>query len=100
MVLLAKADYLGRTLTDEERNSFDAGDWLLTEAEQMNVRDEAPRPLLMGRHLLAMGMSPGPEMGEVLNEAFEKQLNGDLQTEDDAITWAKLNLLNLSNLAP
>ena len=100
LVLLAKADYLGRTLTDEERKSFDAGDWLLAEAEQMNVRDEAPRPLLMGRHLLAMGMSPGPEMGEVLNEAFEKQLNGDLQTEDDAITWVKSNLPNLSNLAP
>ena len=100
LVLLAKADYLGRTLTDEERKSFDAGDWLLTEAERMNVRDEAPRPLLMGRHLLAMGMSPGPEMGEVLNEAFEKQLNGDLQTEDDAITWVKSNLPDMSNLAP
>ena len=100
LVLLAKADYLGRTLTDEERKSFDAGDWLLAEAERMNVRDEAPRPLLMGRHLLAMGMSPGPKMGEVLNEAFEKQLNGDLQTEDDAITWVKSNFPNLSNLAP
>jgi len=100
LVLLAKADYLGRTLTDKERKSFDAGDWLLAEAERMNVRDEAPRPLLMGRHLLAMGMSPGPEMGEVLNEAFEKQLNGDLQTEDDAITWVKSNFPNLSNLAP
>jgi tRNA nucleotidyltransferase (CCA-adding enzyme) len=100
LVLLAKADYLGRTLTDEERKSFDAGDWLLAEAERMNVRDEAPRPLLMGRHLLAMGMSPGPEMGEVLNEAFEKQLNGDLQTEDDAITWVKSNLPDMSNIAP
>jgi len=100
LVLLAKADYLGRTLTVEERKCFDAGDWLLAEAERMNVHDEAPRPLLMGRHLLAMGMSPGPEMGEVLHLAFEKQLNGELQTEDDAITWVKLNVPNLSGIAP
>ena len=64
----------------------------------MEVRDEAPRPLLMGRHLLAMGMSPGPKMGEFLSQAFEKQLNGDLLTEDDAISWAKSNLPTLSGL--
>ena len=51
----------------------------------------------MGRHLLAMGMSPGPKMGKVLHQAFEKQLNGDLQTEEDAITWVKSNLSNLSS---
>ena len=97
LVLLAKADYLGRTLTVEERKKFDAGDWLLAEVKRMNVRDEAPRPLLMGRHLLAMGMSPGPKMGKVLHQAFEKQLNGELQTKGDAITWVKSNLSNLSS---
>ena len=99
LVLLAKADYLGQAPSKEQRASFEAGDWLLAEAERMEVRDEAPRPLLMGRHLLAMGMSPGPEMGEFLSQAFEKQLNGDLQTEDDAISWAKSNLPTLSGLA-
>jgi len=98
LVLLAKADYLGQAPSKEQRASFEAGDWLLAEAERMEVRDEAPRPLLMGRHLLAMGMSPGPEMGEFLSQAFEKQLNGDLQTEDDAISWAKSNLPTLFGL--
>ena len=99
LVLLAKADYMGQALSKEERANFEAGEWLLAEAERMEVRDEAPRPLLMGRHLLAMGMSPGPEMGEFLSQAFEKQLNGDLQTEDDAISWAKSNLPTLSGLS-
>jgi len=99
LVLLAKADYLGQAPNKEQRVSFEAGDWLLAEAERMEVRDEAPRPLLKGRHLLAMGMSPGPEMGAFLRQAFEKQLNGDLQTKDDAISWAKSNLPTLFGIA-
>jgi tRNA nucleotidyltransferase (CCA-adding enzyme) len=94
LVLLARADYFGRTLTQEERKCFEAGDWLLDEAERMDVYDEAPRPLLMGRHLLALGMSPGPEIGIILKQAFERQLNGDFLGEDDAISWAESNLLN------
>ena len=98
LVLLAKADYFGRTLTKKERACFEAGNWLLAEAERMDVRDEAPRPLLMGKHLLKLGMSPGPEMGKILKLAFEKQLNGDLQTNDEAISWAKSNYPDLSVL--
>lgn len=92
LVLLAKADFFGSTLIQKNKPRFAAGDWLLIEAEKMGVNEEGPRPLLLGRHLLALGMSPGPEMGVILKKAFEKQLNGDLEKEDDAISWAKSNL--------
>ena len=92
LVLLARADYFGRTLSHHKNTRFEAGDWLLAEAERMEVLDEAPRPLLQGRHLLALGMSPGPEMGVILRQAFELQLNGDFQKENDAISWAKSNI--------
>jgi len=98
LVLLARADYFGRTLPQVELSSFEAGEWLLTEAKRMNVHKNAPRPLLLGRHLLALGMSPGPKMGIILKNAFEKQLNGDLEKEEDAITWAKSNLTTLLRL--
>ncbi len=91
LILLAKADYLGRNLTAKEKACFEAGDWLLAEAERMNIKDEGPRPLLMGKHLLKLGMSPGPAMGKILKLAFEKQLNGDFQTNEQAILWAKSN---------
>jgi tRNA nucleotidyltransferase (CCA-adding enzyme) len=94
LVLLSRADYFGRTLAENERTHFEAGDWLLDEAERMNVRDEMPRPLLLGRHLLALGMKPGPEIGLILKQAFESQLNGDFQKEDAAISWAKSYLSN------
>ena len=98
LILLAKADYLGRNLTEKERECFEAGEWLLEEAERMNVKDEGPRPLLMGKHLLKLGMHPGPEMGKILKLAFEKQLNGDLHTNEQAISWAKSNYPNLSGI--
>jgi tRNA nucleotidyltransferase (CCA-adding enzyme) len=60
----------------------------------MDVRNKAPRPLLLGRHLLALGVTPGPGMGLILKQAFESQLNGDFQKEDDAIDWAKSYLSN------
>ena len=89
LILLAKADYLGRNLTKKERGNFEAGDWLLKEAYKMKVVDEGPRPLLMGKDLLKLGIPSGPEMGKILKIAFEKQLNGDLQTNKQAISWVK-----------
>ena len=94
LVLLARADYFGRILSDDERTHFEAGDWLLDEADRINVLGEAPRPLLLGRHLLALGMKPGVEIGLVLKQAFERQLNGDFQKEEAAISWAKSYLSN------
>ena len=65
----------------------------------MNVKDDGPHPLLMGKHLLKLGMSPGPEIGKILNLAFEKQLNGDFQTNEQAIFWVKSNYPDLAGIA-
>ena len=53
----------------------------------------------MGKHLLKLGMSPGPEIGKILKLAFEKQLNGDFQTSEQAIFWVKSNFLDLEGVA-
>ena len=44
-----------------------------------------PAPLLLGRHVLAMGVSPGPRVGEVLRLVYEEQLDGIVTTLDEAI---------------
>ena len=99
LIMLAKADYLGRNLTEKERECFEAGDWLLAEAERMNIKDDGPCPMLMGKDLLKLGMSPGPKMGIILKLAFEKQLNGELQTNEQAISWAKSNFPELAGIS-
>ncbi|MFA6563969.1 MAG: CCA tRNA nucleotidyltransferase [Verrucomicrobiia bacterium] len=47
-----------------------------------------PAPLLTGDDLLAMGMKPSPEMGALLREARELQLEEKLRTRDEALVWA------------
>ena len=81
---LAKSDCLGRTGT------FDcsAMDWFLDRARALGVEHEAPQPLLMGRHLLHLGLSPGPQIGQILSQVYDQQLDGVVQTLEEAIQTA------------
>jgi tRNA nucleotidyltransferase (CCA-adding enzyme) len=85
---LARADCLGRA------GSFDcsAMDWFLERARELGVEHQPPTPLLMGRHLLDLGLRPGPDVGQVLKSVYEKQLDGAVTTVEEAIAEAKLVL--------
>ena len=77
---LAKSDCLGRT------GPFDcsAMDWFLSRARALGVEHAPPAPLLLGRHLLALGMTPGPEIGRILKAVYERQLDGQCTTLEAA----------------
>jgi tRNA nucleotidyltransferase (CCA-adding enzyme) len=81
---VAKADCLGRT------GAFDcsAMDWFLQRARELGVDRSPPRPLVLGRHLLELGMQPGPDMGVVLKQVYERQLDGEIKTTEDGIRLA------------
>ena len=81
---LAQADCMGRT------GEFDcsAMDWFLERARALGVQHEAPKPLLLGRHLLGLGMTPGPRIGAVLRQVYERQLDGEIRSLEDAKTAA------------
>ena len=80
-----RADCHGRVGT------FDcsAMDWFLERARALGVEHEAPKPILMGRHLLDLGVPPGPRMGEILKAVYEQQLDGVVTTLDQAIETAR-----------
>jgi tRNA nucleotidyltransferase (CCA-adding enzyme) len=67
---------------------FAAGAWLTERARVLGVSDRPPDPLLKGRHLLELGFQPGPELGVLLREAFERQLDGTIASLDQALRWA------------
>lgn len=99
LVRVATADYLGRTTPEAlAREPFEPGIWLLERAKSLGVREEGPAPILMGRHLIQLGVKPGPEMGKILKAAFEVQLDGGFDTEASAIEWAK-DTLNKSSVS-
>lgn len=56
-------------------------------AANLKIDKEAPKPVLLGRHLLDRGMRPGPEMGKILKSAFEAQINGEFVSEQEAGEW-------------
>ena len=92
LLLVAEADHFGRTTDDALRREFPAKQWLLDQASKLDVRDEKPKPFLKGRHLLQLGMRPGPQMGKVLEEAFTLQLDGAIISLEEAKAWANQRL--------
>ncbi len=94
IVRVATADHFGRTTPDAIARQFPAGDWLLQRAANLKVKQNKPKPLLKGRHLLALGMSPGPKMGELIQQSFELQLDGQFNTLEAATAWAERQLKN------
>jgi len=81
----ARADCHGRGGT------FDcsAMDWFIDRARTLGVEHRPPAPILMGRHLLELGMRPGPEVGAVLKAVYELQLDSIVTTLDEAMRRAR-----------
>ena len=89
---VAKADSLGRNADWVPREKWfnaKAQDWFIERAKQLEVDRGAPAPLLMGRHLLELGMEPGPAMGEVAQKIYELQLDGEITSLEDAKAAAR-----------
>jgi tRNA nucleotidyltransferase (CCA-adding enzyme) len=66
------------------RGDDEAAEWFLKKMESLGVADGPPAPLLMGRHLLEMGMTPGPRVGEILQTVYARQLAGEVSTLEAA----------------
>jgi tRNA nucleotidyltransferase (CCA-adding enzyme) len=67
-------------------------DWFIARARRLGVEHQPPPPLLLGRHVLALGIPPGPRVGAILRQVYEKQLDGDVATVDDAIAEARRSI--------
>ena len=82
---LARADCLGRP------GPFDcsAMDWFLDRARALGVEHRPPAPILLGRHVLAMGLAPGPAVGRIVKAVYERQLDGAVTDLDSALAEAR-----------
>jgi tRNA nucleotidyltransferase (CCA-adding enzyme) len=49
-------------------------------------------PILLGRHVLEMGLEPGPKVGEITKAVYELQLDGRVRTLEDAKNAARAML--------
>ena len=82
---VAESDCRGRT------GSFDCSgiEWFLGRARELGVQHEPPPPLLKGRHLLELGVPPGPGMGAILRQVYERQLDGRVTSVEEGLAAAR-----------
>lgn len=67
---------------------LDIYNFLREEEKKLGEKPALRPPLLTGDDLIKMGLSPGPELGSLLAEIRERQLQDELQTPDEARQWA------------
>lgn len=88
LIVVITADQFGRPPRPREISA--AVHTLEARASELALQSSAPRPVLLGRHLLALGCKPGPAMGEILAAAFEAQLDGEFATLESATGWLRV----------
>ena len=89
---VAKADSLGRNASWVPREQWygsEAQEWFIQRSRELQVEQRPPDPFLLGRHLLELGVEPGPRMGEITRPVYEMQLDGRVRSLDEAIEEAK-----------
>jgi poly(A) polymerase len=80
---LHKLDCLG------SHGDLELYDFLIQQAEELKKQPTIRPPLLTGKDLIALGMKPGKELGALLHEIREKQLQDELKTPRQAKAWVK-----------
>lgn len=88
LAAVMRADSNGRPpLTSPETHA--RIDELVARAHALELERAAPRPLVLGRHLIALGHQPGPKFRSVLEAAFEAQLDGAFTDEAGGLAWLR-----------
>lgn len=84
LIATAEADWRGRTLPDAD-GPFPAGDsWAATITEQ-RLDQEPTRPLVQGRDVLALGIAPGPVVGDLIDRVEDARDRGEIRTREEAL---------------
>lgn len=86
LVLLAEADFLGRSTAEAKRGIYEAGAWLLEQAKALQVEGAPPQPLVRGRDLIRSGLQPSPAFGKILEKLYHMQLEGSIKDRESGIT--------------
>ncbi len=85
------ADHRGRPpLVSREQEARIAA--FQARIQELNLQQSTPAPILLGRHLIAKGLSPSPRFKEILDAAFEAQMDGAIASDEDANAWLEAYL--------
>ena len=80
LCLVCLADCLGRDILDKDK-CYKATEWLLEKAKELEIHNEPIKALVQGRDLIALGFEPSQKFKEILDFAFDLQLDEHLEKE-------------------
>lgn len=80
LCLVCLADCLGRDIKDKEKCPK-ATKWLLDKAKELDIHNEPIKPIVQGRDLIELGFKPSSAFKEILDFAFELQIEEDMQKD-------------------
>ncbi len=63
--------------------------FLRTKQDEFAHEPLIPKPFVTGHDLIALGLKPGPRIGEILEAAQTRQLEGQFPDRDAALAWVK-----------
>jgi tRNA nucleotidyltransferase (CCA-adding enzyme) len=89
---VAKADSLGRNAPWVPREKWfgsEAQEWFIERARELSLEKGPPPALLLGRHLLEMGLKPSPLVGKIQRAVYELQLDNRVRTLEEAKAAAR-----------
>ena len=84
LLRVAAADDAGRPPFPSEPEPLR---WLAEQAERLRIADSAPKPIVQGRDLIALGMKPGVAFGKILKAAYEAQLDGAFADREGGVAY-------------
>ncbi|QYO65876.1 hypothetical protein [Leptolyngbya sp. 7M] len=67
----------------------EAQEWFIERVRSLHIEHKAPEPILMGRHLIELGLKPGPSFRGILDAVYEMQLDGKITDLTDALQEAR-----------
>lgn len=58
-------------------------------ASEMGEVKILPEPIITGRHLIDLGLKPGPKFKEILRALMDMQFEGEIQSVEDGLHLVK-----------
>jgi len=81
--MVVEADMGGRPPLPRENNSLMLA--IVEVAEELAIESDVPKPIVTGKHLLALGYEQGSDLGAMLHFLFDMQLEGEFSSAEEAV---------------
>lgn len=91
LLVVAQADFLGRTTKEALLRIDPSHAWLKTKLKEVLGEQTKPKPIILGRHLIALGLKPGSSFKQILAQAFEAQMDGSFSNVEEGLSWLQKN---------